>query len=52
MTFLVLISIFFLRRSEFQHGKKKDINIGETGLTNVSFASIDQLKLIDTMKCF
>ena len=32
--------------------KTKDINIGGTGLTNISFASIDQLKLVETMKYF
>ena len=43
---------FFLKAIRFSAWKTKDINIGGTGLTNVSFASIDQLKLIDTMKYF
>ena len=30
----------------------KDINIGGTGLTNINFASIGQVKFIDTMKYF
>ena len=32
--------------------EKKDINIGGTGLTNINFASISQVKFIDTMKYF
>ena len=43
---------FFLKAIRLSAWKTKDINIGGTGLTNVSFASIDQLKLIDTMKYF
>ena len=43
---------FFLKVIRLSAWKTKDINIGGTGLTNVSFASIDQLKLIDTMKYF
>ena len=30
----------------------KDINIGGTGLTNINFGSISEMKLIDTMKYF
>ena len=30
----------------------KDINIGGTGLTNINFGSIAEMKLIDTMKYF
>ena len=43
---------FFLKVIRFSAWKTKDINIGWTGLTTVSFASIDQLKLIDTVKYF
>ena len=43
---------FFLKAIRLSAWKTKDINIGGTGLTNVSFASIEQLKLIDTMKYF
>ena len=43
---------FFLKAIRLSAWKTKDINISGTGLTNVSFASIDQLKLIDTMKYF
>ena len=43
---------FFVKAIRLSAGKTKDINIGGIGLTNVSFASIDQLKLIDTMKYF
>ena len=31
---------------------KKDINIGRTGLTNINFASIGNVKFIDTMKYY
>ena len=30
----------------------KDINIGGTGLTNINFASIDNIKFIDAMKYY
>ena len=30
----------------------KDINIGRTGLTNINFASISNIKFIDTMKYY
>ena len=43
---------FFLKAIRLSAWKTKDINISGTGLTNVSFASIDQLKLIDMMKYF
>ena len=43
---------FFLQAIRLSASKTKDTNIGGTGLTNVSFASNDQLKLIDTMKYF
>ena len=43
---------FFLKVIRLSAWKTKDINIGETGLTNITFASIGQLKLIDTMKYF
>ena len=50
--FFVFDIYFFLKAIRLSAWKTKDINIGGTGLTNVSFASIDQLKLIDTMKYF
>ena len=43
---------FFLKAIRLSAWKTKDIDIGGTGLTSVRFASIDQLKLIDTMKYF
>ena len=43
---------FFLKAIRLSAWKTKDINISRTGITNLSFASIDQLKLIDTMKYF
>ena len=47
-----MISIFFLKVIRLSAWKTKDINIGGTCLINVSFASIEQLKLTDTMKYF
>ena len=47
-----MISIFFLKAIRLSAWKTKDINIGGACLINVSFASIEQLKLTDTMKYF
>ena len=43
---------FFLKAIRLSAWKTKDINIGGMGPTNISFSSIDQLKLMDSMKSF
>ena len=43
---------FLLKAIKLSAWKTKDINTSRMGLTNERFASIDQLKLIDTMKYF
>ena len=41
---------FLLKGIRLSVWETKDINIGGTGLTNTDFASISNIKFIDTMK--
>ena len=43
---------FLIKGIRLSVWETKDINIGRTGLTNINFASIGQMKFIDTMKYF
>ena len=43
---------FLIKGIRISVWETKDINIGRTGLTNINFASIGQVKSIDTMKYF
>ena len=43
---------FLIKGIRISVWETKDINIGRTGLTNINFASIGQVKPIDTMKYF
>ena len=43
---------FLIKRIRLSVWETKDINIGGTGLTNINFASIGNIKFIDTMKYY
>ena len=43
---------FLIKGIRISVWETKDINIGRTGLTNINFASIGQVKPINTMKYF
>ena len=41
---------FFIKGTRLLVWETKDINIGGTGLTNITYTSIGNIKFIDTMK--
>ena len=41
---------FFIKGTRLLIWETKDINIGGTGLTNITYTSIGNIKFIDTMK--
>ena len=43
---------FLIKEISLSVWKTKDINIDGTGLTNICFASIDNIKFIDAMKYY
>ena len=50
--FFVFDMYFLIKGIRLSVWETKDINVGRTGLTNINFASIGQVKFIDTMKYF
>ena len=52
ITFLVFDIYFLIKGIRISVWDTKDINFGGTGLTNINFGNISQIKLIDTMKYF
>ena len=47
-----LWNVLFKKGIRLSVWETKDINIGETGLTNINFASIGNVKFINTMKYY